>query len=142
MAAPIGLSIVTSNMEEYWSFYHLLFTPFADIALFLLNRKKVAMIITTMGPHILKCQMSKHLLCLQFISDIHSQVITDARLEYIRLRSESGTVQQETGNVSLSTQQWMVGYAGSLDIYLSRRWCNSRLRCTQLFNTTLPSFLK
>ena len=25
--------------------------------------------------------------------------------------------------------------------YLSRRLCNSRFRCTQLFNTTLPSFL-
>ena len=39
MAASIGLSTVTSNMEEL-EFYHLLFTPFADIALFLLNRTK------------------------------------------------------------------------------------------------------
>ena len=35
-----------------------------------------------------------------------------------------------------------LGYAGSLDLYLSRRRCNSRFRCTQLFNTTtLQSFL-
>ena len=33
------------------------------------------------------------------------------------------------------------GYAGNLDLYLSRRRCNSRFRCTQLFNTTLPYFL-
>ena len=36
MAAPIGLSTVMSNMEEL----EFLFTPFTDIALFLLNRKK------------------------------------------------------------------------------------------------------
>ena len=34
-----------------------------------------------------------------------------------------------------------LGYAGSLDLYLSRRRCNSRFRCTQPFNTTLPSIL-
>ena len=34
-----------------------------------------------------------------------------------------------------------LGYAGSLDLYLSRRRCNSRFRCIQLFYTTLPSFL-
>ena len=34
MAAPIGFSKVMSNMEEL-EFYRLLFTPFADIALFL-----------------------------------------------------------------------------------------------------------
>ena len=39
MAAPIGLSTVMSNMGEL-EFYHLLFTPFADMALFFLNRKK------------------------------------------------------------------------------------------------------
>ena len=39
MAAPIELSTVMSNMEEL-EFYHLLFTPLADIALFLLNRRK------------------------------------------------------------------------------------------------------
>ena len=42
MAAPIGLSTVMSNMGES-EFYHLLFTPFADMALFFLNRKKAAM---------------------------------------------------------------------------------------------------
>ena len=92
--------------------------------------------------------------------------------------SESGTVQQATGNAFLSTQRWMVafsflgyweewdskernwlripyalskihwasepqcplqplGYAGPLPI---RRRCNSRFRCTQLVNTTPPSF--
>ena len=30
--------------------------------------------------------------------------------------------------------------AGSLDLYLSRRQCNSRFRCTQLSNTTLHLF--
>ena len=39
MAAPIGLSTVMSNMGEL-EFYHLLFTPFADMALFFLNHKK------------------------------------------------------------------------------------------------------
>ena len=39
MAVPIGLSTAKSNMRN-WSFYHLFFTPFADIALFMLNRKK------------------------------------------------------------------------------------------------------
>ena len=34
-----------------------------------------------------------------------------------------------------------LSYAGSLNLYLSRRRCTSRFRCTQLFNTTLPSFL-
>ena len=34
-----------------------------------------------------------------------------------------------------------LGYAGSLHLYLSRRRYNSRFRCTQLFNTTLPFFL-
>ena len=34
-----------------------------------------------------------------------------------------------------------LGYAGSLDLYLSRRQSNLRFRCTQLFNTTLPSLL-
>ena len=34
-----------------------------------------------------------------------------------------------------------LGYAGSLDLYLSSRRCNSRFLCAQLFNTTLPSFL-
>ena len=39
MAAPIGPSTVTSNIEEL-SFYHLLFTPFADIAFLFLNHKR------------------------------------------------------------------------------------------------------
>ena len=34
-----------------------------------------------------------------------------------------------------------LGYAGNLDLYLSRRWCNSRFLCTQLFNSTLLLFL-
>ena len=32
--------LLLSQTWRNWSFYHLLFTPFADIALFLLNRKK------------------------------------------------------------------------------------------------------
>ena len=68
-----------------WSFYHLLFTRFADIALFLLNRKKRKCDKYNNVVPILKCQKSKTF-TLQFISDKQSQLITDARLEYIRLR--------------------------------------------------------
>ena len=116
---------------------------------------------------------------LQFITDIQFQVITDARLKYMRLRvrirdrSERlemslcqpsrgwlpflfwviGSKERETGSVyhmlcpryieplNPTAPQQPLGYAGSLDLYLSLRRCNSRFRCTQLFNTTLPSFL-
>ena len=42
-----------------WSFYHLLFTPFADIALFMLNRKKRRCDKYRNGVPNAKCQMSK-----------------------------------------------------------------------------------
>ena len=85
-----------------WSFYHLLFTPFADMALFMLNRIKRQCDKYYNGVPNSKMSADGKNICLQFISDIQSQVITDARLEYINCGSESGTVQQATGNVSVN----------------------------------------
>ena len=131
-----------------------------------------------MGSQILKCKISKTLLCLQFISDIQSRVITDARLEYIKLRvrirdrsagdwkclsvmvafsflgcrEKLGSKERETGSafhmlcpryigpLTPTAPLQPQGCAGILDLYLSRRQCNSRFRCTQLFNTTLHLF--
>ena len=87
MAAPIGLSTVTPYMEEL-EFYHLLFTPFADIALFLLNRKKRQCDKYYNGVPNSKMSEVKNIYFVYslFQTDIQSQTITDARLEYIRLR--------------------------------------------------------
>ena len=138
-----------------------------------------------MGSQIQNVRCQKHLLCLQFISDIQSQVITDARLECIKLRARirdrsaggwkclsvnpavdgclffsvlKGRMRQQRERnwlripYALSKIHWAsdpqclphplqpLGCAGSLDLYLSRRQCNSRFRCTQLFNTTLYFF--
>ena len=136
-----------------------------------------------MGSQILKSEMSKtFILCLQFTSDIQSQVITDARLECIRLRvrirdrsagemslcqpssgwlpflfwvigkNEGAKRKKEIGSVfHLLCPRYIgpltptaplqpLGYVGSFDLYLFLRQCNSRFRCTKLFNTTLPSF--
>ena len=72
---------------------------------------------------------------------------------FLGYREEWGSKEREIGSVfHMLCPRYMwpltptallqpLGYAGSLDLYLSRRRCNSRFRCTQLFNTTLPSFL-
>ena len=71
-----------------WSFYHRLFTPFADIALFLLNRKRRQCDKYYNGVPNFKVSDVKNIYFVYslFQTDIQSQVITDARLEYIRLR--------------------------------------------------------
>ena len=62
--------------------------PFADIALFLLNRKKRQCDKYYNGvPNSKMSDVKNIYFVLQFISDIQSQVIIDARLEYIRLRA-------------------------------------------------------
>ena len=85
------------------SFYRLLCTPFADIALLLLNRKKRQ----CDKSQILKCQMSKTFTL--FTVYFRHTILSDKNT--YNCGSESGTVQQATGNVSLSTQQWMVAFS-------------------------------
>ena len=80
MAAPIGLSTVTSNMEKT-EFLSSLFTPFAVTALFFLNRKKRQSNKYYNGvPNSKTSDVKNIYFVYQFISDEQSQVIRDAWL--------------------------------------------------------------
>ena len=73
------------QLSQTWRngrFYHLLFTPFADIALFLLNRKMRQCDKYYNGVPNSKISDVKN---IYFVYGL-SQVITDAPLDYIRLR--------------------------------------------------------
>ena len=71
---------------------------------------------------------------------------------FLGYREERGSKEREIGSIfhmlcpryirplTPTAPLQRLGYARSLDLYLSRRQCTSRFRCTQLFNTTLPSF--
>ena len=77
----------------------------------------------------------------------------DVAFSFLSYMEEGGSKEREFGSVfhmlcpryigplTPTAPLQPLGYAGSRDLYLSRRRRNSRFLCTQLFNTTLSSLL-